>query len=189
MFNFLISLFVVIEETCLFIFFAFHSLGRKLCGNWYTNVFVALWSITGTSLFYVYYIIPTLVIFIKQRSDFLSHMQYLKHYRPFRDIPIFERFPVLICVTIVWIYSVILTAGGAYRHRPMRTQINCRTDRANLISSAPWLSIWNLCLFFYMILGHIYGLAHNLLVPSTGSSFHILCNGVHQHLMLVIQLL
>lgn len=69
-------------------------------------------------------------------------MQYLKHYRPFRDVPIFERFPVLICVTIVWIYSVILTAGGAYRHRPIRTQNNCRTDRANLISSAPWLSIW-----------------------------------------------
>lgn len=65
-------------------------------------------------------------------------MQYLKHVRPFRDIPIFERFPVLICVTIVWIYSVILTASGAYRHRPSITQHNCRTDRANLISTAPW---------------------------------------------------
>ncbi|CAD5165368.1 unnamed protein product [Musa acuminata subsp. malaccensis] len=64
--------------------------------------------------------------------------QYLKHYRPFRDIPIFERFPVLICVTIIWIYSLILTAGGAYNHRPARTQNSCRTDRANLISSAPW---------------------------------------------------
>ncbi|KAL5076225.1 hypothetical protein RYX36_015209 [Vicia faba] len=64
--------------------------------------------------------------------------QYLKHVRPFRDIPIFERFPVLVCVTIVWIYSVILTASGAYRHRPSMTQHNCRTDRANLISTAPW---------------------------------------------------
>ncbi|KAJ6813410.1 nucleobase-ascorbate transporter 1 [Iris pallida] len=64
--------------------------------------------------------------------------QYLKHYRPFRDIPIFERFPVIICVTVIWIYSVILTAGGAYRHRPMKTQNSCQTDRANLISSAPW---------------------------------------------------
>ena len=58
--------------------------------------------------------------------------------RPFRDIPIFERFPVLICVTIVWIYSVILTASGAYRHKPVITQNSCRTDRANLISTAPW---------------------------------------------------
>ncbi|CAN1843460.1 Nucleobase-ascorbate transporter 1 [Linum perenne] len=63
---------------------------------------------------------------------------YLKHVRPFRDVPIFERFPVLICVTIVWIYSIILTAGGAYRDKPDRTQRSCRTDRANLISSAPW---------------------------------------------------
>ncbi|CAJ1971136.1 unnamed protein product [Sphenostylis stenocarpa] len=64
--------------------------------------------------------------------------QYLKHVRPFRDIPIFERFPALICVPIVWIYAVILTASGAYRHKPDTTQNSCRTDRANLISTAPW---------------------------------------------------
>ncbi|KAG9455084.1 hypothetical protein H6P81_007988 [Aristolochia fimbriata] len=64
--------------------------------------------------------------------------QFLKHIRPFRDIPIFERFPVLICVTFIWAYSHVLTAAGAYRHTPLRTQLNCRTDRANLISSAPW---------------------------------------------------
>ncbi|XP_028753928.1 nucleobase-ascorbate transporter 1 [Neltuma alba] len=64
--------------------------------------------------------------------------QYLKHVRPFRDIPIFERFPVLICVTLIWIYSVILTASGAYKHKPNSTQRSCRTDRANLISTAPW---------------------------------------------------
>ncbi|KAK7300392.1 hypothetical protein RJT34_11236 [Clitoria ternatea] len=64
--------------------------------------------------------------------------QYLKHMRPFRDIPIFERFPVLICVPIVWIYAIILTASGAYRHKPAATQDSCRTDRANLISTAPW---------------------------------------------------
>lgn len=58
--------------------------------------------------------------------------------RPLRDVPIFERFPVLICVAIIWIYSLILTAGGAYRGRPNKTQISCRTDRANLISTAPW---------------------------------------------------
>ncbi|EOX93324.1 Xanthine/uracil permease family protein isoform 2 [Theobroma cacao] len=64
--------------------------------------------------------------------------QYLKHVRPIRDVPIFERFPVLICVAIIWIYSLILTASGAYRDKPNDTQNNCRTDRANLISSAPW---------------------------------------------------
>ncbi|MBA0674437.1 hypothetical protein Goari_016037, partial [Gossypium aridum] len=64
--------------------------------------------------------------------------QYLKHVRPLRDIPIFERFPILICGTIIWIYSLILTAGGAYHNKPIATQISCRTDRANLISTAPW---------------------------------------------------
>lgn len=81
-------------------------------------------------------------------------MQYLKHVRPFRDVPIFERFPVLICVTIVWIYSLILTASGAYRDKPGRTQVSCRTDRANLISSAPWYmkeELTSICSAFYVI--------------------------------------
>lgn len=65
-------------------------------------------------------------------------LQYLKHVRLSRDLPIFERFPVLICITIVWLYSVILTASGAYREKPIKTQLSCRTDRANLISTAPW---------------------------------------------------
>ncbi|CAI0417508.1 unnamed protein product [Linum tenue] len=67
-----------------------------------------------------------LVIGLSQASIYPEH------------VPIFERFPVLICVTIVWIYSIILTASGAYRNRPDRTQRSCRTDRANLISTAPW---------------------------------------------------
>ena len=68
----------------------------------------------------------------------LCELQYLKQVRPIRDVPIFERFPVLICVAIIWIYSLILTASGAYRDKPNSTQLSCRTDRANLISTAPW---------------------------------------------------
>lgn len=82
--------------------------------------------------------VSPLCIFVILNSACVVKLQYLKHVRPFRDLPIFERFPVLICVTIVWIYSVILTAGGAYRNKPMKTQLSCRTDRANLITTAPW---------------------------------------------------
>ncbi|KVH93096.1 hypothetical protein Ccrd_004859 [Cynara cardunculus var. scolymus] len=64
--------------------------------------------------------------------------QYLKHTRLLKDLPIFERFPLLICISIIWIYSIILTASGAYRNKPNATQMSCRTDRANLISTAPW---------------------------------------------------
>ncbi|XP_042493180.1 nucleobase-ascorbate transporter 1-like isoform X2 [Macadamia integrifolia] len=66
---------------------------------------------------------------------------YLKHARSVKGIPIFERFPILICTMIIWTYSHVLTACGAYRIRPMKTQLNCRTDRAHLISSAPWFMV------------------------------------------------
>lgn len=65
-------------------------------------------------------------------------LQYMKHVRLLRDFPIFERFPVLVCVPIIWIYSIVLTACGAYRDRPDLTQQSCRTDRAGLVSTAPW---------------------------------------------------
>ncbi|KAL7142298.1 hypothetical protein ABFS83_08G114700 [Erythranthe nasuta] len=68
----------------------------------------------------------------------IGFSQYLKHIKPIRDFPIFERFPVLISVSIVWIYALILTASQAYRDKPNATQISCRTDRAGLISTAPW---------------------------------------------------
>ncbi|XP_073058215.1 nucleobase-ascorbate transporter 1-like isoform X3 [Primulina eburnea] len=64
--------------------------------------------------------------------------QYLKHVKPLREFPIFERFPVLVSVIVIWVYSLILTASGAYRNRPIVTQHSCRTDRSNLISTAPW---------------------------------------------------
>ncbi|CAH1436687.1 unnamed protein product [Lactuca virosa] len=67
--------------------------------------------------------------------------QYLKHTRLLKDVPIFERFPVLICISIIWIYSIILKTSGAYRNRPNTAQISCRTDKANLTSTAPWLAI------------------------------------------------
>lgn len=56
-----------------------------------------------------------------------------------KEVPILERFSLFICVALVWAYAQILTSGGAYKHSSQVTQINCRTDRANLISSAPWL--------------------------------------------------
>ncbi|KAL9145049.1 hypothetical protein ABFS82_13G013700 [Erythranthe guttata] len=64
--------------------------------------------------------------------------QYMKHVKIVREFPIFERFSVLVCVIIIWIYSLILTASGAYRGKPITTQLSCRTDKSNLVSSAPW---------------------------------------------------
>ncbi|KAL5992075.1 hypothetical protein ACLOJK_012989 [Asimina triloba] len=63
---------------------------------------------------------------------------YLKHIRIWKDTPVFERFSILLSIVIIWIYAHLLTVGGAYRHAPERTKDHCRTDRAHLISSAPW---------------------------------------------------
>lgn len=52
--------------------------------------------------------------------------------------PMFERFGVLISISIVWTYAYFLTVGGAYNGKPLKTQLSCRTDRAGLIDAAPW---------------------------------------------------
>lgn len=117
---------------------------RKLCRNWFADASLGYRLVTSEFILngsIVKLIILAIITFIQV---IVYQLQYLKHIKPLRDFPIFERFPVLICVTIIWIYSLILTASGAYRGKPNTTQISCRTDRANLISTAPW---WRFCYF------------------------------------------
>ncbi|KAB1213021.1 Nucleobase-ascorbate transporter 2 [Morella rubra] len=91
-----------------------------------------------------------------------------------RQIPILERFALLISITVIWAYAHLMTASGAYRHRPELTQVNCRTDKANLISSAPWIKIpyplqWGAPTFDA---GHAFGMMAAVLVSlieSTGA--------------------
>ncbi|XP_062192988.1 nucleobase-ascorbate transporter 2-like [Phragmites australis] len=77
--------------------------------------------------------LPMLVLFV-------ALSQYLKHVQV-RHFPILERFSVLISIALVWVYAHILTASGAYRHSSLLTKINCRTDRANLITTARWFRV------------------------------------------------
>ncbi|KAK7283245.1 hypothetical protein RIF29_12641 [Crotalaria pallida] len=53
--------------------------------------------------------------------------------------PIFDRFAVLFTVVSAWIFAEILTSSTLYNHKPESTQTSCRTDRAGLISAAPWV--------------------------------------------------
>lgn len=77
--------------------------------------------------------LPMLILFV-------ALSQYLKHVLV-RHVPIMERFSMLVCIALVWVYAHILTASGAYKHTALVTQISCQTDRSNLISSALWISI------------------------------------------------
>ncbi|PWZ27844.1 Nucleobase-ascorbate transporter 2 [Zea mays] len=76
--------------------------------------------------------VPMLVLFVAL-SQYLKHVQV----HPF---PILERFSVLITIAVVWLYAHILTVSGAYKHSSQVTQLNCRTDRASLITTMPWYS-------------------------------------------------
>lgn len=70
----------------------------------------------------------------------LVFSQYIPHVMK-GEKRIFDRFAVIFSVTIVWIYAHLLTVGGAYKNVPQTTQETCRTDRAGIISGAPWIRI------------------------------------------------
>ncbi|KAJ7520005.1 hypothetical protein O6H91_20G063100 [Diphasiastrum complanatum] len=66
--------------------------------------------------------------------------QFLKRLKT-RKVPLFERFPVIFSLIIIWAYAHILTIGGAYRHSSPKARIHCSTDRAHLVDAAPWVRI------------------------------------------------
>ncbi|KAJ0938757.1 putative xanthine/uracil/vitamin C permease [Helianthus annuus] len=74
------------------------------------------------------------LIFLVIISQYLSHFIH-------SGKNIFDRFAVLISVAIIWIYAHLLTVGGAYNHAAPKTQTSCRTDRAGLVDSAPWIRV------------------------------------------------
>ncbi|KAM0938582.1 putative xanthine/uracil/vitamin C permease, MetI-like superfamily [Dioscorea sansibarensis] len=110
--------------------------------------------------------VPMLILFV-------AFSQYLKHIHT-RRVPLLERFALLAATAIIWLYAHLLTVGGAYKHSPPLTQSHCRTDRANLISSAPWIKIpyplqWGAPTFDA---GHSFGMMAAVLVSlieSTGA--------------------
>ncbi|KAL9346513.1 hypothetical protein Peur_061366 [Populus x canadensis] len=104
---------------------------------------------------------------------FVICSQYLKNFQT-KQVPILERFALLLSITVIWAYAHLLTASGAYKHRPEITQKNCRTDQAYLISSAPWIKIpyplqWGAPTFDA---GHCFGMMAAVfvsLIESTGA--------------------
>ncbi|XP_014503400.1 putative nucleobase-ascorbate transporter 10 [Vigna radiata var. radiata] len=75
--------------------------------------------------------LPTLVVFV-----FIS--QYLNRYIGMKR-PICDRYSVLFTVTIAWLFALFLTSCTVYNNKSESTQNNCRTDRAGLITAAPWV--------------------------------------------------
>ncbi|CAJ1972797.1 unnamed protein product [Sphenostylis stenocarpa] len=97
--------------------------------------------------------LPTLVIFvfISQASSWsftlaivvdlfnLSDLiLYANHYIGIKKL-MYDRYSVLFTVTIAWLFALFLTSCTVYNHKSESTQNNCRTDRAGLVTAAPWV--------------------------------------------------
>ncbi|KAG5543660.1 hypothetical protein RHGRI_016424 [Rhododendron griersonianum] len=73
---------------------------------------------------------------------YLGFSMYLPHYAKAKiKRRVCDRYALLFSVAFVWGYAQILTSSGAYRNASSATQASCRTDRAGLITGAPWLYI------------------------------------------------
>ncbi|XP_024017078.1 nucleobase-ascorbate transporter 3 [Morus notabilis] len=97
--------------------------------------------------------------------------QYLKRLHPIAH-HVLERFALLLCIGLVWVFAAILTAAGAYNNVKQQTKISCRTDRSFLISSAPWIRIpypfqWGTPIFKA---SHVFGMMGAALVASAEST-------------------
>lgn len=128
--------------------YMFHFAAWKLCRNWFTNAFASCCLITSEWILNIW--VWILYDGLQRLCNYVT-LQYFKHIRPVKNIPIFERFPILFSVIIIWLYAVILTSGGAYNHRPIETQHSCRTDKANIIETAPWFVSWVNRLFHFLM--------------------------------------
>ncbi|GMN35352.1 hypothetical protein TIFTF001_005241 [Ficus carica] len=97
--------------------------------------------------------------------------QYLKPLHPIAH-HVLERFALLLCIGLVWVFAAILTAAGAYDNVKQQTKLSCRTDRSFLVSSAPWIRIpypfqWGTPIFKA---SHVFGMMGAALVASAEST-------------------
>ncbi|KAH7850117.1 hypothetical protein Vadar_028197 [Vaccinium darrowii] len=105
---------------------------------------VPLMTFTGLGLYYLGF--PMLAKCVELGLPELILMvilsQYLPHYAKVKTkTRVCDRYALLFSVAFVWVYAQILTSSGAYHNASSATQASCRTDRAGLITGAPWLYI------------------------------------------------
>ncbi|XP_057866977.1 nucleobase-ascorbate transporter 2 [Cryptomeria japonica] len=108
--------------------------------------------------------LPALIVFIA----FALYLRYMR----VKDLLVFERFGVLLCVALFWAYAHLLTASGAYKHSSDLTKVHCRTDQSHLLSSTPWVKFpyplqWGAPTFNA---GHTFGMMAPVLVSMIEST-------------------
>ncbi|CAK9214205.1 unnamed protein product [Sphagnum troendelagicum] len=103
--------------------------------------------------------------------------QYVKHMKV-RERPIFELFPIILGIAVVWPYAHLMTMSGAYQHATLKGKMHCRTDWSNIIGTSPWIRVpwplqWGAPTFDA---GHAFGIiagALATLIESTGEYYAV----------------
>lgn len=97
-------------------------------------------------------------------------LQYLNLFIKLKR-PVWDRFAVMFSIAIAWLFAQILTSSSVYNKTPENTQISCRTDRAGLLSSAPWSDQTSNLLHWYFCWLLVYG---NMNYKFRNKIFHFL---------------
>ncbi|CAJ1972633.1 unnamed protein product [Sphenostylis stenocarpa] len=108
--------------------------------------------------------LPMLILLV-MTQQYLKRLYHAAHH-------ILERFALLLCIAVIWAFAAILTVAGAYNTAKTQTQVSCRTDRSNLMSSAPWIKVpypfqWGTPIFRA---SHVFGMMGAALVSSAEST-------------------
>ncbi|CAL5222118.1 g4434 [Coccomyxa viridis] len=79
-----------------------------------------------------------MIAFLILFSQFLRGLGLPKRIPVIGGMRIFEMFPVILAIVVVWIYAIILTEAGAYNHASPERQEHCRTDQSSVLHNSPW---------------------------------------------------
>ncbi|XP_052190149.1 nucleobase-ascorbate transporter 7-like isoform X2 [Diospyros lotus] len=103
---------------------------------------VPLMTMTGFGLYYLGFplVVKCVEIGLLELILVIIISQYLPHYLKMKR-RIYDRYAVMLSVPFLWVFAQVLTSSGAYHKASSESQAVCRTDRAGLISGAPWIYI------------------------------------------------
>lgn len=101
--------------------------------------------------------------------------QYLrKYYVPLGSYKwrVFELFPIILAIAVVWIYGIIMTEAGVYDNSSPNIQAACRTDQSSVLKDSPWFRmpypgqwgtiIWSWSSTFTMLAGALSAMVESL---------------------------
>lgn len=92
-----------------------------------------------------------------------------------------DRYGMMLCIPVVWLFAQLLTSSGVYDHKPQNTQTSCRTDRTGLISNTPWsVLLLEMFVCFFCLVISLFWYSYFIFMWTIGYTYHIHFNGEAQ---------